>query len=122
MIFATEEVIRSTLKVISATKKVILSTDEVITTILKVIPATTKVILAGEEVIRWKERGTIRFIPELVHNLASALALRAPLARRSDNSHLENYVSHYKSDLEHCKSDHINFKSYLSHYKIDLGH
>ena len=28
---------------------------------------------------RWKERGTIRFIPELVHNLASALALRAPL-------------------------------------------
>ena len=29
--------------------------------------------------IRWKERGTIRFIPELVHNLASALALRAPL-------------------------------------------
>ena len=27
-----------------------------------------------------KERGTIRFIPELVHNLASALALRAPLA------------------------------------------
>ena len=27
----------------------------------------------------WKERGTIRFIPELVHNLASALALRAPL-------------------------------------------
>ena len=29
---------------------------------------------------RWKERGTIRFIPELVHNLASALALRAPLA------------------------------------------
>ena len=31
---------------------------------------------------RWKERGTIRFIPELVHNLASALALRAPLATR----------------------------------------
>ena len=30
---------------------------------------------------RWKERGTIRFIPELVHNLASALALRAPLIR-----------------------------------------
>ena len=29
---------------------------------------------------RWKERGTIRFIPELVHNLASALALRASLA------------------------------------------
>ena len=26
---------------------------------------------------RWKERGTIRFILELVHNLASALALRA---------------------------------------------
>ena len=25
------------------------------------------------------KRGTIRFIPELVHNLASALALRAPL-------------------------------------------
>ena len=28
---------------------------------------------------RWKERGTIMFIPELVHNLASALALRASL-------------------------------------------
>ena len=26
-----------------------------------------------------EKRGTIRFIPELVHNLASALALRAPL-------------------------------------------
>ena len=34
---------------------------------------------------RWKERGTIRFIPELVHNLASALALRAPLASGVDN-------------------------------------
>ena len=31
---------------------------------------------------RWKERGTIRFIPELVHNLASALTLRAPLLLR----------------------------------------
>ena len=28
---------------------------------------------------RWKERGTIKFIPELVHNLAPALALRAPI-------------------------------------------
>ena len=28
--------------------------------------------------IRCKERGTIRFTPELVHNLVSALALRAP--------------------------------------------
>ena len=28
---------------------------------------------------RWKERGTIRFIPELVHNLASAFALRASM-------------------------------------------
>ena len=28
----------------------------------------------------WKERDTIRFISELVHNLASALALRAPLS------------------------------------------
>ena len=27
----------------------------------------------------WKERGTMRFIPELVHNLASAFALRAPM-------------------------------------------
>ena len=32
---------------------------------------------------RWKERGTIRFIPELVHNLASALALRAPLLKEA---------------------------------------
>ena len=31
---------------------------------------------------RWKERGTIRFIPDLVHNLASALALRAPSSRQ----------------------------------------
>ena len=30
---------------------------------------------------RWKEWGAIRFILELVHNLASALALRAPLAQ-----------------------------------------
>ena len=45
VIFATEEVIRTTLKVISATTKVILTIEEVITAILKVISATTKVIL-----------------------------------------------------------------------------
>ena len=32
---------------------------------------------------RWKERGTIRCISELVRNLASALALRAPMMMRS---------------------------------------
>ena len=37
---------------------------------------------------RWKERGTIRFIPELVHNLASALALRAPLAKGFANAEI----------------------------------
>ena len=49
-------------------------------------PWTRFVNLSGykEELVDWpaverKERGTIRFIPELVHNLASALALRAPL-------------------------------------------
>ena len=51
VIFATEDVIRTTLKVISATTKVILTTEEVITAILKVISATTKVILTTEEVI-----------------------------------------------------------------------
>ena len=35
---------------------------------------------------------------------------------------LFSYLSHYKSDLGHCRSGHINFKSYLSHYKSDLGH
>ena len=43
--------ILTTLKVISATTKVILATYEVIGTILKVISATTKVILTAEEVI-----------------------------------------------------------------------
>ena len=61
--------IRTTLKVISATTKVILTTEEVITAILKVISATKKVIIASEEVI---------------------------------TDHLENYVSHYKSDLFYC--------------------
>ena len=37
-----------------------------------------------------KERGTIRFIPELVHNLASALALRAPLADAEDLHPIED--------------------------------
>ena len=39
---ATEEMTTATLKVISATAKVILTTEEVITTILKFISATTK--------------------------------------------------------------------------------
>ena len=37
---------------------------------------------------RWKERGTIRFIPELVHNLASALALRSPLPAQVSHKRL----------------------------------
>ena len=41
---------------------------------------------------RWKKRGTIRFIPELVHNLASALALRAPL-RASNQWYVSRTVS-----------------------------
>ena len=46
MILATEDVIRTILKVISATTKVILTTEEVITATLKIMLATTKVILA----------------------------------------------------------------------------
>ena len=51
VILTTEEVITTTLKVISATTKVILATAEVITATLKVLSTTTKVILATEEVI-----------------------------------------------------------------------
>ena len=51
MILATEEVVTITLKVISATIKLILATDEMHITTLKVIAATTTVILATEEVI-----------------------------------------------------------------------
>ena len=50
MILATEEVITTTLKVISSTTNVILATEEVITATLKVISATANVILATEEV------------------------------------------------------------------------
>ena len=51
LILATDEVLITTLKVITATTKVILSTEEVIIATLNVISATTKVILATEEVI-----------------------------------------------------------------------
>ena len=52
LILTTEKVITAaTLKVISATTKVILTTEEVIKTTLKVISATTKAILVTEEVI-----------------------------------------------------------------------
>ena len=51
MILTTEEVTTATLKVISATTKVILTTEEVITTTFKVVSATIVVILATEEVI-----------------------------------------------------------------------
>ena len=50
MIFTTDEVITTILKVI-ATTNVILTTEEVITAILKVISATTKMIMASEELI-----------------------------------------------------------------------
>ena len=43
-----EDVIIGTLKMISATAKVILATEEVITATLKTISATTKVILAAK--------------------------------------------------------------------------
>ena len=46
-----KEVMTPTLKVISATTKVILTTEKVITGTSKVISATTKVLLAIEEVI-----------------------------------------------------------------------
>ena len=45
MILATDEVLITTLKVISATTKMILDTEEVISVTVKVISATTKVIL-----------------------------------------------------------------------------
>ena len=53
MILATEEVISTTLKTISAATKVTLATEEdlVITATSKVISASTKVILATEEVV-----------------------------------------------------------------------
>ena len=46
MILATEEVITTTLNIISATTKLILATEEVITDTLMVISAITKDILA----------------------------------------------------------------------------
>ena len=67
MILATEEVVIITLKVISATIKLILATDEVLITTLKVISATTKVILT-------------------TNNLMSA--------RKSDLGHKKNDFSH----------------------------
>ena len=45
MILATDEVLITTLKVISATTTVILATEKVISIFVKVISATTKVIL-----------------------------------------------------------------------------
>ena len=51
MIYTTEEVIITTLKMSSSTTKVILGTDEVTTANLKVISATTKVISPTKEVI-----------------------------------------------------------------------
>ena len=45
MILATDEVLITTLKMISATTIVILATEEVISVTVKVISATTKVIL-----------------------------------------------------------------------------
>ena len=51
---------------------------------------------------RWKERGTIRFIPELVHNLASALALRAPLAmeQAAPSYHFKSYTELFQTKPE----------------------
>ena len=48
---------------------------------------------------RWKERSTIRFIPELVHNLASALALRAPLASQRQVETSKSRLHVYSSIL-----------------------
>ena len=50
---------------------------------------------------RWKERGTIMFIPELVHNLASALALRAPLSPQSAGK-----------SCKRCSRNSLHFQSY----------
>ena len=50
---------------------------------------------------RWKEKGTIRFIPELVHNLASALALRAPLLLLLTCSH---EVNRDRTNWRACRS------------------
>ena len=66
MILATDEVVTITLKVISATTKVILDTEEVISVTVKVISSTTKVILT-------------------TNNLMSAR--KSDLAKKKDLSH-----------------------------------
>ena len=91
VIFATNKLMsatEATLKVIWATSKMILSTEENTAT-LKVIAATTNMILATE---------------------------------KSDHSHFKRCLIHYQSDLSHCRSDHMLLNNYLSHYKGNLGY
>ena len=63
----------------------------------------------------WKERGTIRFIPELVHNLASALAPRAPLLK----AHLFNSSLGFSSYWERNECFNIEIFQMFAH-KLNL--
>ena len=98
MILTCEEVVTITLKVISATIKMILATDEVLTATLKVISATTTVILATEEVI--------------------SVTLKVISATTKVILTTNNLMSARKSDLGHLQTVVRQFKGYLSHYKV----
>ena len=86
--------------------KVILTTEEKITVTLKVFSATTKVILASKELITVTLQimsATAKWSWPLNKWSQPLSKWSKPLQKwRSDNSHHENCVSHYKREICYC--------------------
>ena len=118
-----KKVITATLNVVSSTTKVIVATEEVTTTTFKVILATTYVILATEDVITC----SLIFISATTKVILATKKLCQPMKLLLINykrypDHGRSDHSHYKSDHTQMRSDHILLNNYLSHYRSGLDH